>query len=230
MPNKEITPASVAAIMDHAVLKPEKTADDIRANAALCLERGIGNLCVRPTDAALAASLLQGSATTLAVVVGFPHGANRTETKALEAQLAIEDGATELDMVMNIGQFLSGNYDYVRDDIAAVVAVAKPANVAVKVIFEIALLTPEQITRACELAIAAGADFVKTSTGFSGSGATPDAVTSMLKTCNGRAKVKASGGIRTWQQATGFVAQGAHRLGVSDAPAILDNRISGSDY
>ncbi len=230
MPNKEITPASVAAIIDHAVLKPEKTADDIRANAALCLERGIGNLCVRPTDAALAASLLQGSATTLAVVVGFPHGANRTETKALEAQLAIEDGATELDMVMNIGQFLSGNYDYVRDDIAAVVAVAKPANVAVKVIFEIALLTPEQITRACELAIAAGADFVKTSTGFSGSGATPDAVTSMLKTCNGRAKVKASGGIRTWQQATGFVAQGAHRLGVSDAPAILDNRISGSDY
>ena len=124
----------------------------------------------------LAAQMLKGTGTTVAVVVGFPHGASRSEVKALEAKLAIEDGADELDMVMNIGKFLSGDYDYVKRDIEAVVAVAKPKGVLVKVIQESCLLTLAQVAKACEISIAAGADFVKTSTGFNGDGATVEQV------------------------------------------------------
>ena len=209
-------------MMDHAVLKPAMTEDDIRRAAAMCRARGVGNLCVRPTDAALAASLLKGSATTVAVVVGFPHGASRSEVKALEARLAIGDGASELDMVMNIGKFLSGDYEYVKRDIEAVVAVAKPQGVLVKVIQESCLLTLDQVAKACELTIAAGADFVKTSTGFNGDGATVEQVEVMLKTCAGRAKVKPSGGIRDWERAAMFVRMGVDRLGVSSTDKILD--------
>ena len=225
-----ITKASVAKMMDHAVLKPAMTDDDIRKNAAMCAARGIGDLCVRPTDAALAAALLEEAGTTVAVVVGFPHGASRSEVKALEAKLAIEDGADELDMVMNIGKFLSGEYEYVKRDIAAVVAEAKPKGVLVKVILETALLTLEQVAKACELAIEAGADFVKTSTGFNGDGATPEAVEVMLKTCAGRAKVKPSGGIRDWDTALRFVRMGADRLGVGSADKILDGAPAAKGY
>lgn len=217
-----ITKERVAKMMDHAVLKPAMTDSDIREAAAMCVAKGVGDLCVRPTDTALAVSLLKGTGTTVAVVVGFPHGASRTEVKALEARLAIADGADELDMVMNIGKFLSGDVDFVRRDIAAVVAEAKPKGVVVKVIFETCLLTLEQVAQACELAIEAGADFVKTSTGFNGDGATPEAVAAMLKTCAGRAKVKPSGGIRDWARAVMFVEMGADRLGVGSADKILD--------
>ena len=218
-----ITKASVAKMMDHAVLKPGMTDEDVRKAAAMCKARGVGDLCVRPTDAALAVKLLSGSATTVAVVVGFPHGANRTEVKALEARLAIEDGADELDMVMNVGKFLSGDDDFVQRDIEAVVAEAKPHGVRVKVILETCLLSPVQVAKACELAIAAGADFVKTSTGFNGEGATVAAVATMLTTCAGRAQVKASGGIRSWDQAATFVRMGVQRLGVGAADKILDD-------
>ena len=225
-----LTQAEVAKRMDHAVLKPAMTDDDIRKNAAMCLAKGVGDLCVRPTDAALASKLLKGTGTTVAVVVGFPHGASRPEVKALEARLAIEDGADELDMVMNIGKFLSGDFDYVRRDIEAVVAVAKPKGVLVKVIQESCLLTLEQVAQACELAIAAGADFVKTSTGFNGDGATAEQVEVMLKTCAGRAKVKPSGGIRDWDRAVMFLKMGAQRLGVGSADKILDGAPAEGGY
>ncbi len=225
-----ITKERVAKMMDHAVLKPAMTDDDIRANAAMCVARGVGDLCVRPTDVALAASLLKGTGTTVAAVVGFPHGANRTEVKVLEARLAIEDGADELDMVMNIGKFLSGDDAFVRRDIAAVVAEAKPKGVLVKVILETCLLTLEQVAKACEIAIEAGADFVKTSTGFNGDGATPEAVEVMLNTCAGRAKVKPSGGIRDWGKAVMFVKMGADRLGVGSADKILDGASAEGGY
>lgn len=216
--------------MDHAVLKPAMTDGDIRVAAAMCVARGVGDLCVRPTDTALAASLLKGTGVTVAVVVGFPHGASRAEVKALEARLAIADGADELDMVMNIGKFLSGDRTLVRRDIEAVVAEAKPRGVLVKVILETCLLTPEQIADACELAVAAGADFVKTSTGFNGEGATPEAVAVMLEACAGHAKVKASGGIRTWGQAVAFLDMGAERLGVGAADKILDDAPTDGEY
>ena len=217
----KFTKQQIAAMMDHAVLKPNCTDEDIRHNAEACITHGIGDLCVGPTDVAYAKKLLRGSHVTVACVVGFPHGASRPETKALEARLAIDDGADELDMVINIGKLLSGDYEFVRDDIATVVAVAKPVNVLVKVILETCLLTPEQIAQACELAVAAGADFVKTSTGFNGDGATVEAVQIMLDTVKGRAKVKPSGGIRDWSRAVMFAEMGVQRLGVGAGPQIL---------
>jgi deoxyribose-phosphate aldolase len=225
------TKADVAKKIDHAVLKPFATDEDILRNAQMCRERGVGDLCVRPTDAARAAAALCDSDTTVAVVVGFPHGSNRPEVKALEARLAIEDGADELDMVMNIGKFLSGDAVHVRKDIEAVVAEAKPHSVIVKVILETCFLTPEQIADACRIARDAGADFVKTSTGFGDGSATPEAVDVMIRTVGDSMQVKASGGIRSWEQATGYLDQGCSRLGIGSTEAVLDGRPAGdADY
>jgi len=226
----EFTKEQIAKMMDHAVLKPAMTDDDIRRNAKMCVERGVGDLCVRPSDTKLAAELVKGTGTTVAVVVGFPHGTSRPEVKALEARLAIEDGADELDMVMNIGKFLSGDYDWVLRDIQAVVAEAKPKGIVVKVIQESCLLTLEQVAKACELSIQAGADFVKTSTGFNGDGATVEQVEVMLRTCKGRAKVKPSGGIRDWARAVLFAGMGVDRLGVGSADNILDGAPAAEGY
>lgn len=220
----------VARLIDHAVLKPDMTEDDVRTNAALCRARGVGDLCVKPCDVALAVQELAGCPTTVAAVIGFPHGSNRSETKALEARLAIEDGAAELDMVMNIGRFLGGDEAYVQRDIEAVVSAAKPRGVLVKVILESSLLTLEQVEQACKLAQAAGADFVKTSTGFAGGGATTEAIEVMLKTVGTTMQVKASGGIRSWDDAVGFLDQGCSRLGVGSTAAVLDHAPSQSDY
>ncbi|MFN5755796.1 MAG: deoxyribose-phosphate aldolase [Planctomycetia bacterium] len=216
------TTAAVARALDHAVLRPDSTARDLAAHAAMCVDRGVGCLCVRPSDVAAAVGLLAGSPVTVASVVGFPHGSHRSETKALEARLALADGARELDMVMNIGRFLSGDHKRVRDDIAAVVAEAKPRGGLVKVILETCFLAPGQIAAACLLAEQAGADFVKTSTGYGGDGATPEAVRIMLDTVGGRLGVKASGGIRSWNDAVMYLEMGCTRLGVGDAARILD--------
>jgi len=216
------TRQQVAKAIDHAVLKPFAKAEDVIKACKMCRARGVGNLCVRPSDAALAARELKGSETTVSVVVGFPHGSNRPETKALEARLAMDDGAAEIDMVMNIGQFLSGNYEAVQEDIAAVVAEAKPRGALVKVILETCWLAPDQIARACKITEAAGADFVKTSTGFGDGPATPEAVDIMVKTVGRTMGVKASGGVRTWDTAVGYLAQGCKRLGVASTEAVLD--------
>lgn len=229
------TVADVAQSLDHAVLKPEFTAADVQKHADMCVARGVGCLCVRSCDVAEAARLVENSPVTVAAVIGFPHGAQRSETKAFETQLAIADGAREIDMVMNVGALRSGQLDLVRDDIAAVVAAAKPAGVLVKVILEICYLTSDEIAAACLLAEAAGADFVKTSTGFgvkaSGpTGATKEAVRIMLDTVGDRLGVKASGGIRTWDEANAYLDMGCTRLGVGDAAAILDGRPTTGSY
>lgn len=223
MPTNTVrTVKDVAAFLDHAVLKPTFTSADLAAHAAMCVSRGVGCLCVRPADVAAAARLVSGSPVVVASVIGFPHGSHRSETKALESRLAIADGAKELDMVIAIGPLLSGDESRVRDDIAAVVAEARPHGVLVKVIFETCYLMPTQIATACRLSEAAGADFVKTSTGFGTGGATPEAVRLMLDTVGGRLGVKASGGIRTWADAVMYLDMGCKRLGVGDAAAILD--------
>ena len=214
--------AEVARLLDHAVLKPECTAADLAADAAMCVDRGVGCLCVRPCDVAAAVRHVAGSPVVVASVVGFPHGSQRTETKALEARLAIADGARELDMVMNIGRFLSGDDAAVRSDIAAVVAEAKPHGALVKVILETCFLSADGIAAACRLAEESAAEFVKTSTGFGTGGATPAAVRIMLDTVGDRLGVKASGGIRTWSDAVAYLALGCRRLGVGDAATILD--------
>ena len=168
------TKAQVAATLDHAALKPTMTDEDIKVECALGAKHKVASVCVRPSDAPLAAKELEGTGVPVCVVIGFPHGSNRPEVKGLEAKLAIEDGAKELDMVMNIGKFLSGDYDWVKRDIEAVVAEAKKADgVLVKVILETCFLTLEQTAKACEISKEAGADFVKTSTGFGSGGARP---------------------------------------------------------
>lgn len=208
------TRRQVAATIDHAALKPNMTDQDIIENCKIGKTHKVATVCVRPSDVATAARNLAGSGVSPSMVVGFPHGTSRPEVKALEARLGIEDGVRELDMVMNIGKFLSGDEDWVRRDIEGVVAEAKQAgDVHVKVILETCYLTSEQIARACELARDAGAHYVKTSTGFGDGPATPEAVETMIKTVGDTMGVKASGGIRSYQTASGYLDQGCKRLG-----------------
>jgi deoxyribose-phosphate aldolase len=224
------TVQDVAATIDHAVLKPDQTEQDVRENAQMCIERGVASMCVRPCDIKLAVELLKDSPVMVSCVLSFPHGADTTATKAFQATQAIEAGVDEIDMVMNIGQFLSGNYDVVRDDIKAVVDVAHASNVKVKVIQESGFLSLEQVAEACELSYEAGADFVKTSTGFNTPPATPEIVDVMVKTVGDRMQVKPSGGIRTWEAAVAYLEQGADRLGIGSTVAVLDGGEAEGDY
>ncbi|MDR1958282.1 MAG: deoxyribose-phosphate aldolase [Planctomycetaceae bacterium] len=216
--------------LDHAVLKPEMT----RQEAAEWIQSGIKyhvkTVCVRPCDIDLAVKLCAGTGTDVSCVLGFPHGCLCTESKAAEAALYISKGVAEIDMVANYGWIRSGLWDEVLADIKAVVETAHAKSVAVKVIFETSQLTPEEIARTTEICIQAGADFVKTSTGFNGVGATEEAVDCMLKTAAGRIQVKPSGGIRDKARAEMFVQRGANRLGVngSSTPAICDGEVSPS--
>lgn len=216
------TKQRLARTLDHAALKPHMTDEDIRAACEVGKRFGVASVCVRPSDVALAARELAGSGVVPSAVVGFPHGAHRAETKALEARLAIQDGAVELDMVMNVGKFLSGQDDVVRQDIAAVVAEARQQpGVKVKVILETCYLDPEGIARACRLAQQAGADFVKTSTGFGDGPATPEAVQIMKDSVGGALGIKPSGGIRDYATACRYLEMGVERLGVAATEAIL---------
>jgi len=214
--------AEVAATIDHAVLKPFATDQEVIDGCRMCDQRGVKCIVVRPADVALAAEVLKDSEVLVAAVVGFPHGSHRPETKALESRLAIEDGAVELDMVMNVGKFLSGEYDYVQKDFEAVVAEAKKHGVPVKVILETCYLSLEQTAKACKIAEAAGADYVKTSTGFGDGSATPEVIDVMLKTVGRTMGVKASGGVRSYETAVAYLEQGCGRLGVGSTEAVLD--------
>jgi deoxyribose-phosphate aldolase len=220
----------IAATIDHAVLKPSAVDADIVKNAEMCDKRGVMSLCVRPTDVKLAAEKLAGSKTVVSMVVGFPHGSNKTETKVLETKLGAADGAVEFDMVMNVGKFLSGDYAYVQSDIAAVVAEAKKTGALVKVIQETCFLSDEQVVKACEICYQAGADFVKTSTGFGDGPATPEVIDIMMKTVGDKMGVKASGGVRTYETAVGYLKQGCKRLGVGSTEAVLDGVPAEGDY
>ncbi|MEN7972824.1 MAG: deoxyribose-phosphate aldolase [Verrucomicrobiota bacterium] len=227
---QKYTIQEVASKIDHAVLKPNQTEDDVRKNATMCIERGVASMCVRPCDIKLAAELLKDSPVMVSCVLSFPHGADTTETKAFQAKQAITDGVQEIDMVMNIGQFLSGNHDFVRNDIKAVVDIAHANDIAVKVIQESCFLTLKQVAIACQLSLEAGADFVKTSTGFGPSSATPEIIDAMVKSVGGKMSIKASGGIRTWEQATAYLEQGASRLGIGATATVLDGGIADGSY
>ncbi|MBN2635171.1 MAG: deoxyribose-phosphate aldolase [Prolixibacteraceae bacterium] len=224
------TKEQVAKTIDHAVLKPDQTVEDLKNNAKMCIENGVFSMCVKPCDIKMAAGLLKGSDVKVSCVLSFPHGTDATPVKAFQAKQAIEDGTDEIDMVMNIGRFLSGDYNYVLNDIKAVVEVAHAKGVLVKVIQESGFLTPEQIAKACELSYEAGADFVKTSTGFGPGGAKPEYIDVMLKTVGGKMKVKPSGGIRDWETAVAFLEQGADRLGVGSTEAVLSGAKADGNY
>ncbi len=224
------TREQVAKTIDHAVLKPDQTEADLEKNAKMCIENGVFSMCVKPCDIKKAKELLKGSDVKVSCVLSFPHGADATPVKAFQAKQAIEDGTDEIDMVMNIGQFLSDDYDYVLNDIIAVVDVAHEKGILVKVIQESGFLTTEQITKACELSYLAGADFVKTSTGFGPGGAKPEYIDVMLKTVGGKMKIKSSGGIRDWETAVAFLEQGADRLGIGSTEAVLNGAKAEGNY
>lgn len=224
------TKKQVAQTIDHAVLKPDNTDIDLIANAKMCIANEVFSMCVKPCDIKTAKELLKKSNVKVSCVLSFPHGADATTVKAFQAKQAIEDGTDEIDMVMNIGKFLSGDYEYVVNDIKAVVEVAHSHGVLVKVIQESGYLTQEQVAKACELSYEAGADFVKTSTGFGPGKATPEIVDVMIKTVGDRMMVKPSGGIRDWETAVAFLEQGADRLGVGSTEAVLNGAKAEGNY
>lgn len=225
-----MTKEEVAKTIDHAVLKPEFTEEDLQKHAQMCIENKVFSMCVKPCDISAAKELLKDSGVKVSCVLSFPHGADATPVKAFQAKQAIEDGVDEIDMVMNIGRFLGDDYHYVVEDIKAVVEVAHKHDVPVKVIQESGFLSPEKIAKACELAFMAGADFVKTSTGFGPGGAKPEYIDVMVKTVGDKMKIKASGGIRTWDDAVAFLEQGVDRLGVGSTEAVLNGAKATGDY
>lgn len=217
-----LTRASLATYMDHTLLKPEATAADIDRVVAEARQYGTASVCVNPYWVARVAAGLAGSGVKTCTVIGFPLGATSTASKVAETRDATAHGAQEIDMVINIGELKAGNDDAVRSDISAVANASHEAGAILKVIIETCLLSDEEKRRACELSVAGGADFVKTSTGFSTGGATTADITLMRETVGPELGVKASGGIRTLEAAEAMIEAGATRLGVSAAVSILE--------
>ncbi|MCG3089112.1 deoxyribose-phosphate aldolase [Sporosarcina cyprini] len=218
-----------AAYIDHTLLKADATKDQV---ATLCEEAkqySFASVCVNPTWVETAAGLLKGSDVKVCTVIGFPLGASTSEVKAFETKDAIQKGAQEIDMVINIGALKSGDDGQVRQDIEAVVEAAK-GKAIVKVIIETSLLTDNEKRKACELSVAAGADFVKTSTGFSTGGATAEDVKLMRGVVGPEMGVKASGGVRSFEDMKQMIDAGATRIGASSGVQIMNGLKSDSDY
>lgn len=221
---------SIVAMIDHAVLQPTQTDDDLRAACRLCVDVGTASVCVKPSMVVLAAELLAGSRVAPSTVIGFPHGGTTTGTKVRETEIACRDGAREVDMVVNIGRALAGDWAFLLADIQAVREAAAAGGAITKVIFETGLLPSDDVKiRLCELCQQAGVAFVKTSTGFGmvkdaggmrATGATEHDIRLMRAHTKPPVDVKASGGIRSFADAQHFVALGATRLGTSATEAI----------
>ena len=212
----------LAAQIDHTVLRPEAQPSDIVRACRVARDLACAGICINPIHVARAKQLLEGSAVKVVAVIGFPFGATYTAVKALEAELAVRDGADELDVVLPIGSLKNGELDVVEADIAAVVRSA--AGRPVKVVLECGLLTDDEKREAVRIAVRAGAAFVKTSTGFLGSGATIHDVTVLTQAAGGAIAVKATGGIRFYEDAMALIGAGASRLGTSATEAVLASR------
>jgi deoxyribose-phosphate aldolase len=214
--------------IDHTVLKPETTAAMVKKICDEAKQFNFATVCINPARIAEAKKLLAGSNVGITTVIGFPLGANTTEVKVFETSDAIKKGADEIDMVINIGAVKDGNWDLVQAEMQAIKQTA--GTHCVKVILENCLLTEGEIVKACEVAVAAGLDFVKTSTGFSTGGATFADVALMKKTVGDRAKVKAAGGVRTYDDAMKMIEAGAERLGTSGGVAIVQGKQNNESY
>lgn len=213
----------LAKMIDHTILKPEAGEEEVKKICEEAAKYGFASVCINPCNVDLASKLLKGSSVKVCTVIGFPLGANTSTVKAFEAKEAVENGAHEVDMVINIGRLKDKDYDYVKKDIKAVVeSVSKKA--LVKVIIETCLLTDDEKVIACKLAKEAGADFVKTSTGFSKSGAKAEDIKLMRETVGKEMGVKASGGVRTYADAVKMVEAGATRIGASASIAICEGK------
>ncbi|RLC68220.1 MAG: deoxyribose-phosphate aldolase [Chloroflexi bacterium] len=216
-----LTFEQLAKTIDHSLLKPELTDDDVIAGCELAKRYNVASVCVKPYHVPLAARLLADSDVKVGTVVGFPHGGVTTETKTFEARDAIANGAEELDMVINIGALRSGQDDFVREDIRAVVEAAE-GRALVKVILENHYLTEEEKRRACRLAEEAGADYVKTATGYAPTGATIEDLKLMRDSVGPEVGIKAAGGVRSWEAARDVIAVGVTRIGATSTERILE--------
>lgn len=218
-----LTERDIAKAIDHSLLRPELDDQFVEDGCRLAAEYDVASVCVRPADVTRAAAILNGTDVAVGTVIGFPHGNHLSATKVFEANQALADGATELDMVIQIGALKSGRDAEVLADIAAIVEVAHASGAIVKVIFENAYLTDDEKIRACQLSEAAGADFVKTSTGFAPGGATHDDLRLMRANTSARIGVKAAGGVRTLDALLEVMALGTTRIGATATRAIIDD-------
>jgi len=225
----ELEDHSVARMIDHTLLKQDATPDEIRILCDEALKYKFASVCINPCYVALCSNLLKNSVVKVCTVIGFPLGANSTEIKRAEAELALRQGAQEIDMVINIGMLKQGNYEYVFNDINQVVLAAKKFNAVSKVILETALLSDEEKVKACLISKEAKADFVKTSTGFSKGGATSGDVALMKYVVGSSVGVKASGGIRTAEDAKLMIESGADRIGASASVKIVTGDSNSKD-
>ena len=220
MDKRVITVQEIADTLDHSLLRPDITVKELIAGCELAKKYNCVSVCVRPSDLPIVIRELSGTKVLPTTVIGFPHGTATTESKVFETKDAIEKGAVEVDMVLNIGRLLSGEYEYVLNDIAAVAAEAHKGNAILKVIFENYYLTDELIVKCCELSKKAGADFIKTSTGYAGGGATIPDLKLMVKHAAGM-KVKAAGGVKDLDAALAVIATGTVRIGTRSSEDIL---------
>ena len=219
----DVTERQLAKTIDHSLLRPELDDAFVEDGCRLAAEYDVASVCVRPADVVRAVALLDGTDVAVGTVIGFPHGSSKTSIKVAEAREALADGATELDMVINIGALRSGRDDEVRIEIGAIVEVAHASGAIVKVILENAYLTDDEKARGCRLAEAAGADYVKTSTGFAPSGATHEDLALMRRTVSPHVQVKAAGGVRTLDDLLAVMALGVTRIGATQTKPILDD-------
>ncbi len=220
MAHPKYSKVKIAKTIDHSLLKPEMTRDEVRQGCEIAKKYDVASVCCKPSDVAFCAEILKGTDVEVGTVVGFPHGSSATETKVFETKKAIADGATEIDMVLNIGQLKSGLYDAVKADIAAVVAAA--GGKMVKVILENAYLTDDEKITACKLCEAAGAHYVKTSSGYAPTGATVADVKLMRAAVSPAVKVKSAGGVRTLDALIEILAAGVERSGATTTSTMLD--------
>lgn len=216
-----LTYERIAKTIDHSLLKPELTVDEVVTGCQLALTYHVASVCVKPCDVTLACSILAGTDVKVGTVIGFPHGSSKTATKVFESRQAIEDGAEELDMVINIGRMRSSEDDYIYKEIAAVVEVAE-GRALVKVILENSYLTDDEKVRACKLVEKAGARFVKTSTGFAPTGATLKDVDLMRASVSPMIQIKAAHGVRTLDALLEMMQHGVTRVGATATQSILE--------
>ncbi|MBQ3705467.1 MAG: deoxyribose-phosphate aldolase [Clostridia bacterium] len=216
-----ITPKDIAKMLDHSTLQPWLTEADIRRGCEVALKYGTASVCARPCDVPILAEMLEGSEVKVCTVIGFPHGTNETAIKLAEAQMALAQGCEELDMVLNIGKLKAGDYEYVGSEIRIIANAAHEAGAILKVILETCYLTEEEKITACHLSEKAGADFVKTSTGYGSAGCTIEDLKLMRANVSAKVKVKGSGGIRDLDTVLRAREAGASRCGVSATEKIM---------
>jgi deoxyribose-phosphate aldolase len=219
----EFTYADIAKMLDHSLLQPTLTDADLEEGCRVARDYDVASVCIKPYGVRRAAEVLKGTTVAVGTTIGFPHGGHTTASKVAESELALADGARELDMVVNVGKVLSKDWRYVAEDIRGVVEVAHRAGALVKVIFENCYLANEHKEQLCKICADVGADFVKTSTGYGSSGATDDDLRLMRRCSPPRVQVKAAGGIRTFDRLLAVRALGVTRVGASATKAILDD-------